>query len=62
VPHADVVRACHEIGYKGYFAYEVCTPFAADSRPPEIEDVDRMVAQGTAWLRGPRDNIVSVER
>ena len=47
----DFIHACRQIGYKGYFAYEICTPFHVDFRRPTLADIDRMTQQAAAWLR-----------
>lgn len=47
----EFINACNKVGYKGYFAYEVCTPFHVDFRPPTMEDVDRLVEHAAAWLK-----------
>ncbi|NPV09207.1 MAG: sugar phosphate isomerase/epimerase [Anaerolineae bacterium] len=58
VPQEEFMRACYQVGYDRYFAYEVCTPFTVEHRPPTMEDVDRMVAQAAGWLKDKRDAIV----
>jgi len=47
----EFMKACREIGYEGYFAYEICTPFHVDFRRPTLEDIDRMTRQAATWLR-----------
>ena len=57
VPTEEFVRACKEAGFEGYFAYEVCTPFHVDFRPPTIEDVDRLARHAVEWLKAKREEI-----
>jgi len=45
------VRVGKEIGYTGYLSYEVCVPFHLHHRVPTIQDVDRMVAHASRYLR-----------
>jgi sugar phosphate isomerase/epimerase len=47
----EFMKACQEIGYKGYFGYEVCTPFHVNFKPPTMEDVDRLVEHAAKWLK-----------
>ncbi|RKY62588.1 MAG: hypothetical protein DRP99_05505, partial [Candidatus Latescibacterota bacterium] len=57
VPTEEFMRACKEAGFDGYFAYEVCTPFHVDFRPPTIEDVDRLARHAVEWLKAKREEI-----
>jgi len=48
----EFIKACREIGYERYFAYEVCTPFLSENyTPPTIEDVDKLVEHAANWLK-----------
>lgn len=47
----EFMTACKKVGYTGYFAYEVCTPFLVDFRPPTEKDVDRLVEHAAGWFK-----------
>ncbi len=57
----EFMKACYEVGYKGYFAYEVCTPFHVDFKPPTMEDVDRLVEHAVRWLKEKRREVTKGE-
>ena len=57
VENEAFMRACYEIGYQGYFAYEICTPFHVAYRKPTLEDIDRMVGHAVGWLKDTREHI-----
>lgn len=49
------MKACHEFGYEGYFAFEVCTPFHIHHVRPRMDDVDRLVQQAAPYLKELRN-------
>lgn len=46
------VGALAEVGYERYLSVEVCTPFHVHHRRPKMEDVDKLVQSGVAYMKG----------
>jgi sugar phosphate isomerase/epimerase len=45
-------KACKEIGYEGYFAYEQCAPFLMPGhKKPTIEEIDRRQKVGFDFIK-----------
>lgn len=52
------LRACKEVGYEGYFAYEQCAPFLMPGhRKPTIEEIDRRQKAGFDFIKSFEDKI-----
>ena len=51
-------KACKEIGYKGYFAYEQCSPFLMKGhKKPTIEEIDRRYLEGHKFIKSLQEKI-----
>ena len=51
-------KACKEIGYEGYFAYEQCAPFFVKGhKKPTVEDVDMRQKKGFAFIKSLEEQI-----
>ena len=51
-------KACKEIGYEGYFAYEQCAPFFVKGhRKPDVADVDERQKKGFAFIKSLEEKI-----
>jgi sugar phosphate isomerase/epimerase len=51
-------KACKEIGYQGYFAYEQCAPFLVKGhKKPNIQEFDRRQKAGFDFLKALEDKI-----
>ena len=51
-------KACKEIGYDGYFAYEMCSPFLLKGHvKPTIEEIDRRYQKGFKFIESLQDKI-----
>jgi sugar phosphate isomerase/epimerase len=51
-------KACKEVGYEGYFAYEQCAPFLMPGhKKPTIEEIDRRQKAGFDFIKTFEDQI-----
>jgi sugar phosphate isomerase/epimerase len=51
-------KACKEVGYEGYFAYEQCAPFFLKGhKKPQVKDIDERQQRGFAFIKGIENKI-----
>jgi sugar phosphate isomerase/epimerase len=54
----EFFKACKEIGYEGYFAYEQCAPFLMPGhKKPTIDEYDRRQKAGFDFLKSFEDKV-----